>query len=111
MTDNLQEFKRNSELYEEIQSKITYNKINVINKVTESNVISRTKKEKRIWNRQAKYKKWKAKWSSKPYKCEDCHFRGQKYDFLDDFWEARVRDRVFLCIKCYRSDCLFKWNS
>lgn len=37
------------------------------------------------------------------YKCEDCLHEGSKDCMLDDKWEMRVRDGVFLCYRCYEA--------
>ena len=42
------------------------------------------------------------KYTGKAYKCEDCHLVGCKDCILQDSWEERCRDGVFLCYPCYR---------
>ena len=38
------------------------------------------------------------------YECEDCRGTGCKDCLMDDCWEERVADNVFLCRGCYRWD-------
>jgi hypothetical protein len=44
------------------------------------------------------------------YKCEDCHAFKCRECIMEDEWEARLHDRIFLCNECYRADCWFQWN-
>ena len=43
-------------------------------------------------------------YTDRAYKCEDCHKQFCKECVLDDEWEDRVRDNVFLCLICYHID-------
>jgi hypothetical protein len=40
----------------------------------------------------------------KLYKCEDCHLYNCYAHVLEDAWDERCRNQVFLCLECFR------WN-
>jgi hypothetical protein len=45
-------------------------------------------------------------YTGKAYKCEDCHQYGCKDCMQRDYWEERVKDGIFLCNTCFRSEQL-----